>query len=78
MHELLSSSLDALTGVRDELQGSVDDSVIRKLEGVISDLEAALKQRSKRQISVVEVLAIFGQVLDSLPEIIDMIERLRK
>jgi len=77
MHELLSSSLDALTGVRDELQGSVDDSVICKIEGVISGLEAALERCSKQQISAAEVLAILGQVLSWLPEIIDITERLR-
>jgi len=77
MHELLSSSLDALTGVRDELQGSVDDSVIRKIEGAISGLEAALEQCSKQQISRAEVLSVVGQVLSWVPEIINIVERLR-
>lgn len=77
MTELLSSSLDALKGIRDELQGSVDDSVIRQIDGLIHDWQAALEKGPKGKISAQDILTSLGQVLKWLPEIIDIVERLR-
>ena len=69
--ELLRNSVEALVILRAELRGSVEDSVLEKLDKVISDLESI--QQHPDKISASDVLNVLGQVLETLPAIVEMI-----
>jgi hypothetical protein len=78
MEALLKSSLDVLRDIRSELHGNVDDSVIRQIDALMHDWQAALEGNSKRDISPKEVLNVLGELIRWLPGIIELIERLNK
>lgn len=72
--ELLKNSIEALVKLRSELHGSVEDSVTETLDKVISDLKAI--QQHPDKVSASDVLNVLGQVLGTLPAIVELIHML--
>ena len=72
--ELLRNSVDALIMLRSELQGSVEDSVIEKLDEVVNHLKAL--QQHPDEISAHDVLYILGAILENVPVIVELIHLL--
>jgi hypothetical protein len=73
---LLEDKAVVLRSVRAELQGNVDDSVIRQLDELIDSIEAAGKHKNPKLSA--EHLLLLGKILAMLPEIIDAINRLKR
>ena len=75
MSKLLKDSTEMLKNIRVELHGSVDDSVLKQLDSVILDLEAAQKKQDMGQaIDVAKLLVSFGMLLTKFPELAKAIE----
>ena len=72
--QLLSSSIDTLKSVREELHGNVENSVLEMLDNAIYDLENL--QQNSSNVNARDVLYILGQVLDKLPVIVELIHKL--
>jgi hypothetical protein len=74
---LLRNSVDVLKHIRAELQGSVEDSVVRELDDVIHNLDKAAQTDSAEvAIKALDVLFLLGQLVEKLPEIAKAIEYL--
>ena len=69
--KLLRNSLEALIMLREELHGSVEDSVLEALDKVIDDLQSI--QQHPDKISASDVLNVLGQILETLPAIVELI-----
>lgn len=77
MSKLLKNSVELLKSIRQELHGSVDDSVIEELDKVIQDLETAQKRRNMGQaIDIAKLFVSFGTLLVKFPELAQAIEAL--
>jgi hypothetical protein len=75
--KLLRNSVDELNGLRAELHGSVNDSVMEVLDEVIADLQEDLKD-DPQKINARDVLELMGKVLEKLPAIVEAIKILSK
>lgn len=74
MSKLLKDSIELLESIREELRGSVDDSVLEQLDQVIRDLGHAQKKRDIGQaIDIAKLLVSFGTLLTKFPELTQII-----
>lgn len=76
--ELLRDSVEVLKGIRAELQGDVESSVIAQLDKVIQDLETAQESGVDTAIKALEILLLLGQFVEKIPEIAKAIDFLMK
>lgn len=68
MTELLKGSVEELKSIRSELNGKVEDSVIKRLDGIILELEI-LQAEDTHQYDPVRVLNLLGCALELVPSI---------
>ena len=74
--ELLKDSVDVLKHIRTELYGTVESSVISRLDKVIKDLETAQGNGTEIAVRALDVLFVLGSVIEKLPEIAGAIQYL--
>lgn len=75
MTELLKGSVEELKSIRSELNGKVEDSVIKRLDGIILELEI-LQAEDTHQYDSVRVLNLLGCALELVPSIGKLVEYL--
>lgn len=75
MNENVRDVLRLLMQLRAEVHGNVENSVIEKLDQAIQKLDAA-QCRNSRKLSRDHLLAILGKVVQMLPAVAELIERL--
>ena len=68
MSELLEDSVEALKSIRSELNGKVDDSVIKRLDGIILELEI-LQAEDTHRYDPVQILNLLGLAMELVPSI---------
>lgn len=69
MIELLKDSILALQELRIELQGSVEDSVIQKLDEVIAKLQLLGENEPELQLNKWQLLILFAEALLLIPSV---------
>ena len=72
---LLENSLEAFYGLREELQGKAEDSVMEMLDEAINDLELA-RQQNNNKINAIDVLKKLGSVVETISNIVTLIKLL--
>ncbi len=75
MNELLKDSVEALQSIRSELHGKVDDGVIKRLDGIILELEI-FQAEDTHQYDLVRVLNLLGCAIELVPSIGKLVEYL--
>jgi hypothetical protein len=75
-NRLMIETIELLREVRVEVQGDVEDSVLRQLDEAILKLEETSRTR-QGQIAKQEALELLGKVIEWLPAIVRLIELLR-
>lgn len=73
--ELLEGSIEALSKLRDELCGKVEDCTIQKLDKIINDLNLAYKE-DPRRIDKIDLLKALGVFLEAIPAIAELLKLL--
>ena len=77
--QLLRDSIDVLKDIRAELPGNTDGSVLSRLDRTIRELEVMLeKSDTSLEIKSSDVLKLIGKVVEKLPEIIMVIDKLTR
>jgi hypothetical protein len=74
---LIGVSLDLLHAIRAEVHGSVEDSVIERLDEAIKKLEEA-DENDARKYTALEILSMLGKVVELIPAIALLLEWLSK
>ena len=73
--KLLKNSIVVIKELREELHSKAEDSVLKKLDQVIADLEKVL-QEDPSKICAKDVLLIIGSILETIPAIVEAIKLL--
>ena len=76
MKENIIESLELLREIRVQVRGNVESSAAEKLDEAISKLEAA-QRGTPDKLSRVELLAILGIVVELIPAVAQLIERIK-
>ena len=66
-----------LMQLRADVHGNVENSVVEKLDRAIQELDVA-ERRSSRKLSRDDLLAVLGRVVQMLPAVAQLIERLTR
>ncbi len=72
---LLKISADGLKNLRAELHGKVEDSVIKRLDEIILDLET-YQDQDTHEYDPVQILSLLGSAMELIPSIGRLIEYL--
>ena len=75
--KLLRHSVELLREIRSELSDTVEDSVLVELDQIIVNLEMAQKDDSQ-EFNATDILFLLGSILDYLPLVIQITEKLRQ